>query len=129
MFALCNWMDKEGDIYGIEIVVRMNRLTGWRKEKEAEWLAGNLKTEAAPFSSAEIGDKEFSFEDRDRRQWTGKSHAKLRAKGQSRGFLDSSWCDKMNWNCRQNSGEKRKESWTRRTGAFKPSCKKIPASP
>ena len=40
----------------IEIVVRTNRLTGWRKKKEAKWLARTLKLEA-PFSSAEIGMK------------------------------------------------------------------------
>ena len=49
------WIKK--GIYWIEIIVRMNRLTGWRKKKEGEWLARTLKTEVAPFSSAEIGIK------------------------------------------------------------------------
>ena len=40
----------------IEIVVQMNHLTGWKKKKEAKWLARTLKPEA-PFSSAEIGMK------------------------------------------------------------------------
>ena len=80
-------------------------------------------------SSAEIEKKQISFEDRDRRERTGESHAKLRAKKQNRGFQDSSWYDKMNWNCRQNSGEKRKESWTR--GELMPSSQAVkkPASP
>ena len=39
----------------------MNRLTMWRKENEAEWLARTLKTEVALFSLGEIGNKEFSF--------------------------------------------------------------------
>ena len=77
-------------------------------------IGQNPKAEVAPFSSVDIGIKNISFEDRGRHEQMGKSHAKLRVKKQNRGFPDSSWCDKMNWNCRQNSGEKRKEFWTRR---------------
>ena len=42
MFAFCDRMDKERDIVE-EIVVRTNRLTEWRKKKEAKWLARILK--------------------------------------------------------------------------------------
>ena len=42
------------------------------------------KAEVAPFSSAEIGIKNISFEGGGRRERTGESHAKLRAKKQSR---------------------------------------------
>ena len=62
MFAFCDRMDKKiGGYTEVSIVARRNRLTGWRKEIEAEWLAGNLKTEVAPFSSAEIGKKGIQF--------------------------------------------------------------------
>ena len=85
-------------------------------------IGQNPKAEVALFFlSAEIGKKNISFENRDRRERRGESHAKLRAKRQSWDFPDSSWGDKMNWNCRQNSGEKWKESWTKKiTDAFKP---------
>ena len=62
----------------------MNHLTGQRKEKEAEWLAGPLKMEVAPFLSAEIGKKEFSFQDGGRRERMGESYAKLRVKKRNR---------------------------------------------
>ena len=65
MFAFCDRMDKEGGIG-----------TGWRKEKEAEWLARTLKTEVAPSLSAEIGNKEFSLVNGGRRKRTGESHAR-----------------------------------------------------
>ena len=76
LHSLTRWIKK--GIYWIEIVVRMNCLTGWRKKKEAEWLARTLKTEVAPFSSVEIGKKRIqfwgsylpSFEDRSCRERT-----------------------------------------------------------
>ena len=55
MIAFCDRMDKDGGIG--HIVVRTNRLTGWRKKKEAEWLARTVKTEVAFFSSAKIERK------------------------------------------------------------------------
>ena len=54
------WIEK-GDIE-VHIVVQMNRLTGWRKKKEAEWLARTLKPEVAPFLSEEIGIKNSVLE-------------------------------------------------------------------
>ena len=53
-------------------------------------IGQNPKTEVASFSSAEIEKKEISLVNRGRREQTGESHAKLRAKKQSRGFQDSS---------------------------------------
>ena len=67
-------------------------------------ISQNPKVEVAPFfSSAEIGIKNISFEDRCRREQMGESHAKIQAKKQNRDFQDSSWYDKMYWNCRRNS--------------------------
>ena len=71
-----------------EIVVRTNHLTGWGKKKEAKWLARTLKTEVAFFFVSESRKKEISFEDRGRRERTSESHAKLRAKKQSRVFSE-----------------------------------------
>ena len=65
MFALCYRMDKEGDI--LDRDSSLNESPDRVKEEESEWLAGTLKTEVAPFSSAEIGKKVFSFEDGGRR--------------------------------------------------------------
>ena len=43
-------------------------------------IGQNPKVEVAPFSSAEIGKKNISFQDRDRHEQIGESHAKLRVK-------------------------------------------------
>ena len=52
----------------------------------------------------------------------GESHAKLGAKKQNRGFQDSSWCDRVYWNCRRNSRGKAERILDKgKTDAFKPS--------
>ena len=60
--SLCDRVDREGDTE-VSIVARMNIMTGrrWRKKKEAKWLARTLKPEVVPFSSEELGIKNFSF--------------------------------------------------------------------
>ena len=79
------------------------------------------KAEVAPFSSEEM-DKEISFEDRCRREQTGESHAKLRAKKQNQSFQDSSWWDKIYWKCCRNSRGKAERILDKKiAAAFKPS--------
>ena len=108
MFALCDRMDKERDI--LDRYSSPNESPDRMKEEET---GQNPKAGVAPFFVSGKRDKGYQFW-RQGLPWTdGESHAKLRVKKQNRGFQVSSWCDKMNWNCRQNSGEKWKESWTR----------------
>ena len=47
-------------------------------------IGQNPKADVAPFLSADIGIKNLVFEGGGRRERTGESHAKLRAKKQSR---------------------------------------------
>ena len=124
MFAFCDQMYKEGEI--LDRDSSPNESPDRVKEGERGRMIGqNPKAEVAPFLSAEIGMKHgvFSTEVAVRRQG---SDAKIRAKKQSRGFQDSSWRDKMYWNSRQNSREKRKESWTRDDRRLQAKLYKIP---
>ena len=84
MFAFSDRMDKEG--YILDRDCSPNESPDRVKEEERGRMIGqNPKAEVAPFSSAEIEKKkEFSFQDGGRRERTGESHAKLRAKKQSR---------------------------------------------
>ena len=76
-------------------------------------IGQNPKAEVALFSSAEIGIKNISFEDRCRREQRVNLMQKLRAKKQNRGFrtvVDVIRCIET---AAEIPGEKRKESWTR----------------
>ena len=85
MFALCDRMDKEGVI--LDRDSSPNESPDRVKEEERGRMIGqNPKAEVTPFSSAEIGIKNISFENGGRRERTGESHAKLQAKKQSRVF-------------------------------------------
>ena len=72
------------------------------------------KAEVAPFSSAEIGIKNISLEDRCRREQMGESHAKLRAKKQNQDFRTVVEMIRCIETAAEIPREKRKESWTRR---------------
>ena len=85
-------------------------------------IGQNPQAEVAPFFVSGNRDKEISFEDRCRREQMGESRAKLRAKKQNRDFQDSSWGDKIYWNCRRNSRGKAERILDKRiTDVFKPS--------
>ena len=115
-----------------EIVVRTDRLQNesqqmfalcdqGKKEDRGEMIGQNPKAEVAPSSVSGNRDKERVLKrDVVVNRW-GESRAKLRAKHHNRDLRDCSLSDKIYWNYRQNHrGKKRKESWTRRTYAFKP---------
>ena len=120
MFALCDRMDKEGGIWTYR---SPNESPDRVKEEERGQMIGQYSiAEVAPFSSAEMGIKNMSFEDRCRREQTGESHAKLQAKKQNQGFQDNYWCEKMYWNCHRNSRGKAERILDKKiTDAFKPS--------
>ena len=82
-------------------------------------IGQNPKAEVAPFFVDGNRDKEISFEDRDRHKWMGESRVKLRAKKQNRDFQDSSEVIRYIETVAKITGGKQKESWTRRTYAFK----------
>ena len=70
MFTLCDRMDKEGDISDRDN--SPNDSPDRVKEEERGRMIGqNPKAEVAPFSSAEIGIKECSFQDEGRGERTG----------------------------------------------------------
>ena len=112
MFALCDRMDKEGDI--LDRDSSPNESPDRVKEEERGRMIGqNPKTEVAPFSSAEIGINNLVY--RTEVAVNGRANLMPNSRRRSRaGFQDNSWSDRMYGNCRRNSGEKRKESWTRR---------------
>ena len=69
MFAFCDRMDKEGDI--LDRDSSPNESPDRVKEEERGWMIGqNPKSDSSILSSAEIGKKGFSFEDRGRRERT-----------------------------------------------------------
>ena len=83
MFAFCDQMDKEGDI--LDRDCSPNESPDRVKEEERGRMIGqNPKNESSTLFVCRNRKKEFNFQDGGRRERTGESHARLRAKKQSR---------------------------------------------
>ena len=82
-------------------------------------IGQNPKVEVAPFFISGNRDKEMSFEDRCHHEQMGESRARLRAKKLNRDFQDSSWGDKIYWNCRRKFPGKSGKLLNKMTDAFK----------
>ena len=83
MLALCDQMDKEGDI--LDGDSSPNESPDWVTEGERRRMIGqNPKNGRSTVFFSGNRDKDFSFQDGGHRERTGESHAKLLAKKQSR---------------------------------------------
>ena len=83
MLALCDRMDKEGDILDRDSSPSESP-DKVKEEERGRMIGQNPKNGSSTFFVSGNRNEEFSFEDGGRRERTGESHAKLPAKKQSR---------------------------------------------